>query len=166
MRTRLDAVRADSIELIDQTTHAAPAAVSIAPILLNGTTGTRLPSAERWATAITNDDECKLILLMIRKPEEWVKKNIDKVHFIYRNSLRNGLIVEEHGSLFLKEVFPNDTKFVKLRIVPTSLRNMIYVAFHCNPIGGHLNAFRTYFRIRLRYFWPGIFQFCKTLTRC
>ena len=104
------------------------------------------------------------MLDMIRNPAKCAKKNIDKVQFIYHSSLRHGLIVEEDGSLFLKEVFPNDTKFVKLRIVPKSLRNMIYVTFHFNPIGGHLNAYRTYFCIRLHYFWPGIFQFCKKLT--
>ncbi len=78
--------------------------------------------------------------------------------------MRSGLIVEEDSSLFLKEVFPNNTKFVKLCIVPRALRNLIYVTFHANPIGCHLNAYRTYFRIRLQYFWPGIFQSCKKLT--
>ncbi len=32
---------------------------------------------------------------------------------------------------------------------------IIFVAFHSNAIGGHLNAYRTLHRIRLRYYWPG-----------
>ena len=50
-----------------------------------------------------------------------------------------------------------------LRIVPTSMRNIMFVAFHANPIGSHLNAYRTYHRIRQRYFWPGMFQYIKKM---
>jgi len=105
MRLRLDEIRADNVELLDTSTQAAPATLSVAPIFLNGAIGTRLPSPDRWAKAIANDDECKLMLDMVRNPANCVKENIDKVHFIYRNSLRNGLIIEENGCLFLKEVF-------------------------------------------------------------
>jgi hypothetical protein len=37
------------------------------------------------------------------------------------------------------------------------------VAFHANPIVGHLNHVQTFRAIRLRYFWPGMFHFIKDL---
>ena len=47
----------------------------------------------------------------------------------------------------MKEIFENYVKYINLRIVPSSLTNLIFVAFHANPIGGHLILYRTYHRI-------------------
>ena len=44
-------------------------------------------------------------------------------------------------------------------------RNIIFVAFRANPIGGYLNAYRTYHRVRQRYFWPGMFQYIKRMCQ-
>ena len=65
----------------------------------------------------------------------------------------------------MKEIFQNDVKYVELKIVPQSLVNIIFVAFHANPIGGHLNPVRTYHRIRQRYFWPGMYQYIKRMCK-
>ena len=75
------------------------------------------------------------------------------------------LIIEEDNILYLIKLLSADAKCVKLRIVPKSLRNVVFVAFHTNPIGGHLDAFRTYSRMRLRFFFPGMFQYCKTMCQ-
>ena len=45
------------------------------------------------------------------------------------------------------------------------MKNIVFVAFHANPIGGHLNAYRTYHRIRQRYFWPNMFQCIKKMYK-
>ena len=65
----------------------------------------------------------------------------------------------------MKEIFQNNTKFVELRIVPSSMVNIIFVAFHANPIGGHLNPYRTYHRMRQQYFWPGMHQYIKRMCK-
>ncbi len=41
--------------------------------------------------------------------------------------------------------------------------NIIFVVFHSNPIGGHLNACHTLHCIRLRYYWPGMYSYIKQL---
>jgi hypothetical protein len=57
-----------------------------------------------------------------------------------------------------------------LQIVPKSLLNIVFVAFHANPIGGHFNAYRTLHRIRLQYFWPEMYSYikkmCHACPRC
>ena len=67
--------------------------------------------------------------------------------------------------LYMKEIFQHDIKYVHLRIVPASLQNIIFVAFHANPIGGYLDSFCTFHRICQRYFWPGMYQYCKRLIK-
>ncbi|KAL7515984.1 hypothetical protein ACHAWX_003736 [Stephanocyclus meneghinianus] len=37
-------------------------------------------------------------------------------------------------------------------------------AFHSNPIGGHFNAYLTFSRIRLRFFWPKIYHYIGDLS--
>ncbi len=49
-------------------------------------------------------------------------------------------------------------------------RNIIFVAFHSNPLGAHFNATRTLHRIRLHYYWPGMWRYitrmCKACPGC
>ncbi len=42
-------------------------------------------------------------------------------------------------------------------------KNILFVAFHSNPIGRHLNAYRTFHRLRLRYYWPGMYTYVKKM---
>ncbi len=48
-------------------------------------------------------------------------------------------------------------------LVPLEFYNIIIVAFHLNAIGSHLNAYRTLHRIRLRYYWPGMYSYIKRM---
>ena len=50
-----------------------------------------------------------------------------------------------------------------LRIVPRDLRNIVFIAFHANPIGGHFGLNKTVICIRLYFFWPGLSLYCKKL---
>ena len=93
------------------------------------------------------------------------KKIVDSLHHIYRQPARSGHFTLEDGSLFMKEIFTNGAKCIKLRIVPASLQNIVFIAFHANPIGGHFDAYRTYHRIRQRYFWPGVYSYVKRLCK-
>ena len=45
------------------------------------------------------------------------------------------------------------------------LKYIIFIAFHANPIGGHLNAYRTYHQMCQRYFWPGMFTYVKRMCK-
>jgi hypothetical protein len=78
--------------------------------------------------------------------------------------LRESLLVIENDMVILREpIGEGSSSYCRLRLVPESLRTIVFVAFHANPIGGHMNYVRTFRAIRLRYFWPGMFQFIKDL---
>ena len=78
------------------------------------------------------------------------QKYIQPLYYVYRQPARQGNFSIKDGILFMKEIFENDVKYVNLLILPYSLTNTIFVAFHANTIGRHLNVYRTYHRIYQR----------------
>ena len=78
---------------------------------------------------------------------------------------RPGYFTIKKDILYMKKLFKNDVKFVDLRIVPKLLQNIIFVAFHANPIRAHIDTPRTVHHIRQRYYWPGMFQYIKHLIK-
>jgi len=93
------------------------------------------------------------------------KSKIDSLRHVYCQPTHNGQCIVENGSLFMKEVFTNGAKSIKLHIAPAFLQIIIFIAFHANPISGHLDAYHTYHCIRQHYFWPGIFHYAKRLNK-
>ena len=69
--------------------------------------------------------------------------------------------------LLLKEPIKGEQTYRHLRIVPKDLYNIIFIAFHANPIGGHFGLSQTIIRIRMRFFWPGMYKYCKDMiSKC
>jgi hypothetical protein len=101
---------------------------------------------------------------MITNPSRINNESLQKIHSSSRMPLRESLLVLENDMIVLREpIGDGSSSYCKLRLVPESLRGVIFIAFHANPIGGHLNYVRTYHNIRLRFFWPGMYQFIKAL---
>jgi hypothetical protein len=48
---------------------------------------------------------------------------------------------------------------IQLQIVPSELRNVIFIAFHANPIGSHFDLYHTFHHIRLRYHWSNMYKY-------
>ncbi len=63
--------------------------------------------------------------------------------------------------LIFREPISGSDSYMRLTLVPRELYNILFVAFHANPIGGHLNAYRTLHRLCLRYYWPGMYAYVK-----
>ena len=43
----------------------------------------------------------------------------------------------------------------------------MFIAFHANPIGGHFGLHNTVFRIRLKFFWPGLYTYYNNIiSKC
>ena len=163
---RLETIRIENFEIFHPSRYAAPAAIAQVPAFTNGAVGSRIPGNSSWRRALSEDPVTQLILEIVANPALGEsQKYIQPLDYIYRQPARQGHFTIRDGILYLKEIFQNDVKFVELRVVPASLVNIIFVAFHANPIGGHLNPYRTYHRIRQRYFWPGMYQYIKRMCK-
>ncbi len=51
----------------------------------------------------------------------------------------------------------------QLQLVPKEFYNILFVAFHSNPVVGHLNTYRTLHCLRLCFYWPGMYSYIKRM---
>ncbi len=65
--------------------------------------------------------------------------------------------------LIFWEPICGSTSYTRLQIVPAKLRDILFVAFHSNPIGGHLDTARTLHWLQLRYHWPEMYSYIKRM---
>jgi hypothetical protein len=65
--------------------------------------------------------------------------------------------------LILQEPICGSRSYTRLQLIPRELHNILFIAFHTNAIGGHLNAYRTLHRLRLHFYWPGMWGYIKRM---
>ena len=133
--------------------------------LVGGTICTKLPSPDQWVKAYSNDTEMCALRKFIMNPSLINNQSLSEVNHNYRGALRQSYICIENDMLIFKEPIGGSSSFTRLQIVPREFYNIIFIAFHTNPIGGHLNAYRTLHRIRLRFYFPGMFSYITKMCR-
>ena len=154
-------VRDSNCKLFSPNKWAAPAAHIQS--FVNGGIGTRLPSRPRWIAAYLADPVCVAICEMVLDPGKTCKKALEAVQYAYGHTLRQSHIVTEDDMLILHEPIRGSTSYTRLQIVPAGLRDIHFVTFHSNPIGGHLHVYHTLHRLRMRYYWPEMYSYIKRM---
>jgi hypothetical protein len=130
---------------------------------VNGAIGIWLPSRTCWIEAYNADPVCVAIRRMVMDPGKICKEALKAVHYAYRHALRHSHIVIEDNMLILHKPIRGSASYMRLQIVPVGLRDILFVAFHSNPIGGHLNTYRTLHRLRMHYYWPEMFSYVRRM---
>jgi hypothetical protein len=67
--------------------------------------------------------------------------------------------------VILKEPICSGPSYSCLQLVPKELYNILFVTFHTNVIGGHLNPSWTFHCLRLCFYWPGMFGYVKRMCQ-
>jgi len=133
-------------------------------MLLSGSTTLHLPDEKMWRDELGRDAVCSRLLQLIQQPELRTKRELmDAIPPVYRQPMRDGYIREDGGYLYFMDPIPESTELLKLQIVPKGLWNVLFTAFHVNPMGGHLGVYYTLHKLRTRYHWPGMFKYVKTM---
>lgn len=165
---RLLQIRDANCEIFNPSHHAAPAAPIQA--FLSGAVGVRLPTKERWVQAYKADKELSLVRDLVLNPSKISSTTLKDINYNFHGPLRKSQIHIEDDMLIYHEPVAGYDSYVRLQLVPKELYNLLFVAFHSNPIGGHFNAYRTLHRIRLRFYWPGMYSYitkmCKACPGC
>jgi hypothetical protein len=141
VHAHLTFIRDSNCKIFRPNQFAAPAATIQA--FVNGAIGARLPSYNRWVEAYAADPECCVIRDLIVNPSKICKETLKNVHYSYRHPIRQSLIVIEDDMLIFHEPIRGSTFYTQLQIVPSGLHDIVFIAFHSNPIGGHLNSYQT-----------------------
>ncbi len=127
---------------------------------------------DQWAQVYLDDAKTATIIGFVQNPGTITTKSLEaaKLSATYRTALRQLQIVLEDDILILQEPIAGSESYARLQLVPSHFRNIIFVAFHSNPLGAHFNATRTLHRIRLRYYWLGMWRYitcmCKACPGC
>jgi hypothetical protein len=129
--------------------------------MFNGIIADQMRDESAWAITYSQDIGCSTIIKMITNPSQITNDNLSRVHAVYQAPIRQSQMKWEGQRLLLYKPIANSTKTVRLTIVPIDLRKHIFVAFHANPLGGHLSLYYTLHRIRLRYHWSHLYTYVK-----
>jgi hypothetical protein len=140
---------------------AAPAATIQA--FVNGAIGVRLPLHEKGVQAYSDDKEMSIICKLVLDPSKINTATLNTVNCNFRAPLPQLLIFIENGLLFYKEPIRRGSSYTHLQLVPQEFYNILFITFHSNPIGSHMNAYRTLHRLRPWYYWPGMYLYIKQM---
>ena len=149
VHSHLVCIRDDNSEVFSLNQFAAPAATI--QMLVNGAICLRLPSHNHWVKAYANDSELLVICKLILNPSNICNESLSKVNYNYRGDLCKSLLLIENDMIILREPIMGSDSYMRLQVVPCELYNIIFVAFHTNPNGAHLNAYWTLHCNRLRF---------------
>lgn len=151
-------------------TQSIPSPAYLVSTFLNRTIVTWLPGHNRWVKETTNDDKLAQILAVVQNPLMLTKDNLLDVNYNYHHTLHHSLISLEDNILIYDEPLLGGDSYTHLCLVPQTLHNIVFVAFHSNPIGGHFNAARTFHRLCLHFYWPHMYKYiedmCRTCPGC
>ena len=145
---RLSNICDKKTEIFESSNHAAAAAHAQA--FMNGAIGVKMPSCKDWLCEYSADTETAQLCELVTNLSKINNKTLGKVNHNYRGPLRRLHIIIEGNMLVLKDHMHGKGSYIKLQLVPEGLRNIISIAFHSNPIGGHFNAYCTFYQIKLR----------------
>jgi hypothetical protein len=152
------------MEIYQPNQYVAPAATIHA--FLSGAVSTQLPTREHWIQAYANDLELSRIRNIVLNPETLSNSLLRDINYNYNSALRNLLITLEDDMIIYREpISGTGGSYTRLQLVPKEFFNILFVAFHSNPLGGHLNAYHTLHRLRLRFYWPGMYSYIKRMCQ-
>ena len=142
--------------------YAAPAAHVQA--FVSGVVATHIPDRKRWVQAITSDPELSKIRDIVANPSKLTNKASTKINYNYHATLWKSLIVVEDNVLIYHEPLAGGNgSYTHLQLVPWEFRNILFIPFHTNLIGGHLNSYCTLHCLCLWYYWPGMYLYVKRM---
>jgi hypothetical protein len=144
---RLGAIHDSNIEIFPPRQYAAPAAHVQA--LVSRVVATRIPDCARWVQAIASNPELSKIKEIVADPSKLSNKALANINYNYHAALQKLLIVLEDDVLIYRKPLAGSGSYTRLQLVPQEFHNILFIAFHTNPVGGHLNPYRTLHRLQL-----------------
>jgi hypothetical protein len=131
--------------------------------VINRWTTIPIPSNEDWKAATAADPDTKYLYDAL---DNGRRLNYGKLNNKrYYKEWADGKLEAENGIVYQWEG-PKATKLRQLRrkVVPSRLRQRIFVEYHATPLAGHVGIYKTYWRIVARFWWPGVHNYVKRMT--
>jgi hypothetical protein len=159
---RLVTIRDSNTKVFPPNQYAAPAAHVQA--FVSGVVATRIPDCKLWVQAIMSDPELSKIKDIVADPSKLTNKALTEINYNYHAALQKSLIVLEDDVLIYHKPLAGENKlYTLLQLVPWEFRNILFIAFHTNPISGHLISYCMLHCLRLWYYWSGMYLYVKRM---
>ncbi len=135
---RLVTIRDSNTKIFPPNQYAVPAMHIQA--FVSGVVATRIPDCECWVQAIASDPELSKIKEIVSDPSKLTNKALTDINYNYHAALQKSLIVLEDNVLINCKPLAGNGSYMRLQLVPQEFCNILFIAFHTNPVGGHLNS--------------------------
>ena len=122
---------------------------------LNKWTTIPLPTLESWEKACSLDPDMKRIIAHLQNKETLTRDRLS--HKGYWRMLEQKRLVLDGDTLYCTEEGSNSmVRQLKTRVVPQAMRRLVFAACHVSPMAGHTGVHKTFWRIAVRFWWPGM----------
>jgi hypothetical protein len=157
--SRLLRIRNSNCKIFSANQFAA--LVACAQAYLNGAVNVRLPRHDQWIAAYSRNDEMQAILRFVQNPGTIANAALvaSGINFNFHNALWKLHITLKNGILIYRKPIVGSKSYARLQLVPSKFHNILFIAFHSNPIGGHFSIYHTLHRLRLHFYWPVMYKF-------
>jgi hypothetical protein len=123
--------------------------------VINRWTTLPAPTEQSWRAATAQDPDLSKVLKALTEETELIRAGLSNK--TYHTEWKKGKLEQEEGIIYQLEE-PKATRIRQLRrkVVPPTLRRTILAAYHATPLAGHTGFYKTYWRIAVRFWWPGM----------
>ncbi len=145
---RLVSIRNTNMEVYQPNQYAA--LVATIQAFLSGAVTTQLPTCACWLQAYENDSELSRIQAIVLNSLTMSNTSLRDINYNYPLALWNSLItLEDYMMIYREPILGSAGLYTHLQLVPKEFYKIFFVALHLNPLGSHLNAYRTLHCLRL-----------------
>ena len=111
-----------------------------------------------WNPVFELDKDTRILISNLKKfkPSAIPADIISTVHISYHKHIRQGNIALLGGKTLLFKPLNMGSKFLSLIIVPTTIIRTLFDHYNIGPSGGYTGVYKTMYRLRMRFFWPGL----------
>jgi hypothetical protein len=145
--------------------HCFAAPMVCIQTFLNGTVGMCLPTCKSWIKVYSDDVGMSAISSFIMNPGTLSQRSLEASTLSpkYHQALRQLHIKMVNGILYYHVLIVGSAPYACRQLIHAAFWNIVFIAFHSNPLGGRLNAVRTFHQIRLRFYWPNMYSYISCM---
>ena len=112
-----------------------------------------MPSSSTWKGAYTADKDIATIIQHLLYHQLFEKTTLSSLPVQFCSAIANNYLGIVEGRLEFYETVITTTNKICRIVVAVSLRHTIFSLLHASPSAGHMGEYKTFYRIKLRFFW-------------
>ena len=163
---------AETCAALSADTHLSPSATSTLPdqgfvtpaslanvyaYVMDDATTLPLPTTDEWKTATAEDPDLQQVILALRNRVPVRLAALSEK--AYATAMASNLLELDDDLIYYYEHSKSSrVRQLRAKVVPPKLRRVALAACHVSPFAGHSGVDKTVYRLRARFWWPGMIR--------